>query len=158
MVTWIDIVSIRLRTVHQQWAGFRENRKTPHMDCYDYFAKLPIIDLSSNCSVVLLASSDRARWPVVHAGSVIRKMLPNVQPGKNFEAGQLPYARIGLANWPFATARIAEPNCERGHLGYGDEQWDFEVLILPFINDQQKEGLVHTVFDIPRTVWKGIVP
>lgn len=93
----------------------------------------------------------------MHAGSVVRKMLPNVQPGKNFEDGQLPYARIGLANWPFATARIAEPNCERGHLGYGDEQRNFEVIILLFINKQQNVGIVHTVFDIPYAGWKGIV-
>jgi hypothetical protein len=158
MTTWVDIVSVRLRTVFQHWSHFRAARPVPHVDDYPRFAKANTIESASNSSVVLLASPDRAKWPVVHTGSAVRKMLPNLHPGEMFQDGQLPYARIGLANWPFATARTAAISCERGCLGYGAEQWDFEVLVLPFSDDRNKVGIVHTVFDIPRTPWQESAP
>ena len=156
MIGWIDIVSPRLRKVHQQWLWRRGPALIPHMEEYEAFSAAA--RAAEDFAIVMFMSSDQSNGLVMQAGDEIQLVLPGLAVGKPFGSRQLPRQRIGLALWPAMACKTGQPLCERGLIDNCGSQVDFEVLTLPFANNQEKTGMVYTVFDIPRTAWRRTEP
>ncbi|WP_445682434.1 hypothetical protein [Radicibacter daui] len=146
MIRWIDIVSPRLRSVHQAWCTLRGHGIIPHLKSYNGFVGSPAVQENFSLAAVFPEMPKPPSFRAV--GSVVSFVIPELQPGMSFaDISSIPVRTF--ITTPFHEVETArQPDCRRGNLRGMASGRPFEQLLLPFGDDKARVRLVHALFEL----------
>ncbi|QDO97160.1 hypothetical protein FNB15_07700 [Ferrovibrio terrae] len=151
MINWIDILSPKLRQLHQDWIHYRGNFLMPSVTDYNAFASVETVEESSASSAAVLLPAEGG--PVFkHIGLHLTNIIPDCKPGMRFAELRSPVTRAAVTA-PYhriVTARQPEVRRNRGSHGAPD----FEMLMLPFCDARLHVRIIHTIYDLAGIDWK----
>lgn len=144
MIRWIDIVSPRLRTVHQAWCALRGQSLIPHLKSYNGF----ISRVQEDVSLAAIFPGQPKPPSFRAVGSVVAFVIPELKAGMAFN--EIPSVGVRtFLTMPFHDVSGArQPDCRRGNLRGMASGRPFEQLLLPFGDDQAHVRLVHALFEL----------
>lgn len=150
MINWIDILSPKLRQLHQDWIHYRGNFLMPGVSAYNAFAGIESVTEADTVSTAVLLPAEGG--PVFkHIGLHLTNVLPDCKPGMRFSELRSPVTRAAVTA-PYhriATSRQPEVRRYRGSGGY-----DYEMLLLPFSDNKLHVRIIHAVYDLAGIDWK----
>lgn len=142
MIAWIDITSPGLRSIFNEWCGFRKNKLIPSVDdCNDFSLNVPQQNL---ISVVVPKARGEAFFRYV--GDLGHQIAPKAHPKQKL--GNLtPVPERVVTTTPFyQSIRSSQPYCRRGEYVSGTNKRPYEQLVLPFADANGRVCLVDAVF------------
>jgi hypothetical protein len=144
MISWLDIVSLPLRRVHDQWVAVRGNRIMPDIGDYAGFAGRMPQGVSACIAVP-------AREPVpkfVFVGDVMRRYLPGCRSGIAVDEVPSVVTRISVSVPVHRVIKSSQPDSRRGQLAVGNRVVPFEGLMLPFGDGSNRVRLIHGIYEL----------
>jgi|GEM_PF-2997096 len=153
MMQWIDIVSPRLRSVHQEWIKRRSASLMPDLRIYNDFASQPPAHLAHDVAVTALVPA--AEMPIVrHVGQKLASMLSSCRNGISFADLVTPTEQTAIVMPVQRACRTRQPECRRMASRTPGEK-GIEMLVLPFGDGGVHVRVVHVIFDHPTLPWRG---
>lgn len=151
MINWIDILSPKLRQLHQDWMHYRGNHLMPSVSAYNAFASIENVERASTVSTAVLLPAEGG--PLFkHIGLHLTNVMPDCKPGMRFSELRSPVVRAAVTG-PYhriTTSRQPEVRRNRGSNGAND----FEMLLLPFSDNKLHVRIIHAVYDLAGIDWK----
>ncbi len=153
MMTWIDIVSPQLRSTHQHWMSFRHARLLPHLDHYNGFVTAARGLVPDERSAVIAVPSDGGPAVFRRVGATLRAtLLEGVADGRSVaEIPSVP-ARDTVRTHLRQVFAHRQPDCRRLMARRPEGAVDFEMLLLPFGDDQLRVCLIHALYEFRHPV------
>lgn len=152
MINWIDILSPKLRDLHQDWIHYRGTFLMPGLQHFNNFAASPNVEDAERFSVTVILPAEGA--PVFkHIGDGLINLMPDCKPGMRFTELRSPVVRATVTQ-PFhriTTSRQPEARRGRGNTGVAR---DHEMLLLPFSDNKLRVCIVHAIYDLAGIDWK----
>jgi len=150
MINWIDILSPKLRQLHQDWMHYRGNFLMPGVGTYNAFAGIESVTEADAVSTAVLLPAEGG--PLFkHIGLQLTNVLPDCKPGMRFSELRSPITRAAVTA-PYhriVASRQPEVRRNRGSGGY-----DYEMLLLPFSDNKLHVRIIHAVYDLAGIDWK----
>lgn len=151
MISWIDILSPKLRQLHQDWIHFRGNFLMPGVSDYNAFASADAVERAGGSSAAVLLPPDGG--PLFkHIGSDLGRILPDCKSGMRFAELTSPVTRAAVTAPYHRIVSTRQPEVRR-HRG-SDGAPDFEMLLLPFSDNKLHVRIIHAVYDLAGIDWK----
>ena len=151
MINWIDILSPKLRQLHQDWMHFRGNFLMPSVSDYNRFARIDSVEQSGAASAAVLLPPEGG--PLFkHIGDELTDILPDCKPGMRFAELRSPVTRAAVTSPYHRIAGSRQPEVRRNR-GIGSDV-DVEMLLLPFCDTRLHVRIIHAVYDLAGIDWK----
>jgi hypothetical protein len=153
MIKWIDIISPRLKALHQEWMALRESQIMPHLGSYNRFATSATGMIEAVRSICVVAPPDGK--PIVkHIGSELQPLMPACRNGMRLCDACSPAERNPVVLQLPRVLMSRQPESRRSRQRLGGETREIEVLFLPFGDDRLRVCLVHVIYDLAGVDWK----
>lgn len=151
MINWIDILSPKLRQLHQDWIHYRGNHMMPGVGDYNAFASIDSVTEAGAASTAVLLPAEGG--PVFkHVGGQLYDVLPDCKSGMRFTDLKSPMVRTAVTAPYHRIVTSRQPEIRRNR-GSGDAA-DFELLLLPFSDNKLRVRIIHGVYDLAGIDWK----
>jgi hypothetical protein len=155
MIKWIDILSPRLRAIHQDWMALRDAYIMPHLRDYNRFISSPLLASDAGKAVCIVAPVDGK--PVVRSvGGKLEAVLPSCRNGMRLADACPAIHRNPLALQLPRVLQSRQAETRRGRYRAGRDVGEFEVLFLPFGDDGLRVCLVYAIYDFAAVDWKRV--
>jgi hypothetical protein len=145
MINWVDIVSPRLRAVHQAWIGLRSSHLMPDVRQYNQFAGSSLMEGLVRYSTMVVIPPDGSSPVFKHVGGALGSLLPTMQAGSKVADLGSPLIRHEAVTLFKRVCGARQPDTRRGVQRNGLE---FEHIILPFGDGAFRVCVVCGVYDL----------
>lgn len=153
MINWIDILSPKLRQLHQDWIHYRGSYLMPGVQHYNSFAAAPTVEDAQRFSVTVILPAEGA--PVFkHIGEGLINLMPDCKPGMRFTELKSPVIRAVVTQPFHRIVNSRQPETRRGRRDTSAVGHDHEMLLLPFSDTKLHVRIVHAVYDLAGIDWK----
>lgn len=151
MINWIDILSPKLRQLHQDWIHFRGNFLMPGVSDYNRFAGIETVEQADAATVAVLLPPEGG--PLFkHVGLHLINVMPDCKPGMRFAELRSPVTRAAVTAPYHRIVSTRQPEVRRNRGSDGAP--DFEMLLLPFCDSKLHVRIIHAVYDLAGIDWK----
>jgi hypothetical protein len=151
-IGWVDIVSPRLRALHQEWIRWRGSKMMPGLPDYKGFLITEAATLTAPFTASVAVPSDADSSLIRHVAPPVAGLMGGCQTGQRLLDLTSMVDRVRVAQ-PFRRIVAGrQPECRRQPPGRSDQ--GHEALLLPFGDGGLKVRLIHAAFDIDGIDWK----
>lgn len=151
MINWIDILSPKLRQLHQDWIYYRGNHLMPRVGDYNAFASIESVEATASVSASVILPAEGG--PLFkHLGPQLTNILPDCRSGMRFSDLKSPVIRAAVTGPYHRIVASRQPEVRRNRGSDGSR--DFEMLLLPFSDNKLHVRIIHAVYDLAGIDWK----
>jgi hypothetical protein len=146
LISWIDIVSPQLRSVHQEWIKLRRAWIMPSVGDYNAFATAMSEGISERSALILVPQNGR-KPTFKYVGSEARMFLQDCAEGVSLSHISSALRRQAITSPLLRVCESRQPECRRLVRLANPQGISPELLLLPFGDHDRKVCVVHMIYE-----------